>query len=99
MREKGLGSKRNLSAAQRFYRMTLEQNANAFYPAILALAKARLEAFVEGFIASVQILTVEAIYRIDISNDIVDSVWNIVSVALFTGLMGILFRLRRNRAA
>lgn len=95
MHEKGLGPKRNLSEAQRFYRKTMEQNADAYYPAILALTKVRLEAFLEDFILSARVFTSETIYP----RHTADSVWDLFFITILAGLMGILFRIRRNRAA
>ena len=96
MHENGLGVKRDLRAAERFYRMALQRSAEAYYPAVLALVKVRLEAFGRDFILSARFSTKGKFSTTDSPDD---SVWDLLFVTLFTGLVGILLRIRRHRAA
>ncbi|CAF4107065.1 unnamed protein product [Rotaria magnacalcarata] len=111
MHEKGLGLKRDIHLAKRFYDMAAETSADAYLPVSIVLFKLHLELLLEKFIALFFSSSTEPIPTASTTPSTVDDVdddhstsnelyssWDLYLMAALLGLIGALYTIRRQRA-
>ncbi|CAF4252753.1 unnamed protein product [Rotaria socialis] len=110
MHEKGLGLKRDIHLAKRFYDMAAETSADAYLPVSIVLFKLHLELLWEKFSALFFSSSTEPIptssttpSTVDVGDNHstsieLDSSWDLYLMAALLGLIGALYTIRRQRA-
>ncbi|CAF4351597.1 unnamed protein product [Adineta steineri] len=96
MYEKGLGLKRDLHLAKRFYDMAVEANSDAYLPVTIVLFKLYLESVYEKLFSNDK-STNKKETNSPPSVDL-DSLWDLYLIAALLGLIGALYTIRRQRA-
>ncbi|CAF3921824.1 unnamed protein product, partial [Adineta steineri] len=96
MYEKGLGLKRDLHLAKRFYDMAVEANSDAYLPVTIVLFKLYLESIYEKLFSNDK-STNKKETNSPPSVDL-DSLWDLYLIAALLGLIGALYTIRRQRA-
>ena len=97
MHEKGLGLKRDIHLAKRFYDLAVETNADAYLPIAIVLIKLHLQMFIEKlFTFESENQAGEKINNPPIED--AESLWDLYLMAALLGLIGALYTIRRHRA-
>ena len=97
MHEKGLGLKRDIHLAKRFYDLAVETNADAYLPVAIVLIKLHLQMFIEKlFTFESENQAGEKINNPPIED--AESLWDLYLMAALLGLIGALYTIRRHRA-
>ncbi|CAF2524982.1 unnamed protein product [Rotaria sp. Silwood2] len=102
MHENGLGLKRDIHLAKRFYDMALETNAEAYLPVAIVLVKLKFQIFFENlfsnFFSSTNNKSSNTNENDSATIDL-DSSWDLYLMVVLLGLIGVLYTIRRQRVA
>ncbi|CAF3624464.1 unnamed protein product, partial [Rotaria sordida] len=102
MHEKGLGLKRDIHLAKRFYDMALETNVDAYLPVAIVLLKLKFEIIFENLFSNFFSFTNNKSSNTEENNSAtidLDSSWDLYLMVILLGLIGVLYTIRRQRAA
>jgi SEL1 protein len=103
MHEKGLGLKRDIHLAKRFYDMAAETSVDAYLPVSIVLFKLHLEFLWENlysiFSSTPSTPTATTSTNEEQSTIDLDSSWDLYLIAALLGLIGALYTMRRQRIA
>ncbi|CAF3395769.1 unnamed protein product [Rotaria sp. Silwood1] len=102
MHEKGLGLKRDIHLAKRFYDMALETHAEAYLPVAIVLFRLKFQLLFENLFSNFFSFTNNQTSNTKENNSTttdLDSSWDLYLMVLLLGLIGVLYTIRRQRMA
>lgn len=107
MHEKGLGLKRDIHLAKRFYDLAAETSAEAYLPVTVILFKLNLELLLEKFYSifsssppsSSSSSTTTTTENPDSPAVDLESTWDLYLMVVLLGLIALLYTMRRQRLA
>ena len=94
MHENGLGLRRDMHLAKRFYDMALETSSEAHFPVTLALLKLNILFLTEDLLKN---YSLERIFTQPVLMELFGELWDIYLMIVLVGAFSALYLLRRHR--